>query len=313
MHPQQLLCVRDSIVWRAIRDHLIVFDLDAGRYFELEGSAAAILSGLHENPTIAALVDALAAAHGLATTSLKEDVESFLARAMADGLVEEADGARRRPDEGGEAVALQIGRSSLARGEGLDALRDAFARQHYVRLPCLLEQPLLERLARSIDEGTFVDRTHEGIGTELCLVPGTTTAALQLLFNDPALLAAVNEISGCGVRCFDGRVYRMAASAGHYDSWHSDAGEDRRVAVSLNFGRAAFEGGVLEIREAAASAAACDVPNPRFGDAVMFRISPALRHRVSGVRGAVPRTAWAGWFRTAPDFQDLFFGSLPKA
>jgi hypothetical protein len=41
-------------------------------------------------------------------------------------------------------------------------------------------------------------------------------------------------------------------------------------------------------------------------------VSPALRHRVTAVAGGVPRTEYAGWFRSAPDFEELFFASLAK-
>jgi hypothetical protein len=42
----------------------------------------------------------------------------------------------------------------------------------------------------------------------------------------------------------------------------------------------------------------------------MFRIDPSLRHRVIAVRGTRPRTAWAGWFRSVPVFEDLFLPTL---
>jgi hypothetical protein len=88
-------------------------------------------------------------------------------------------------------------------------------------------------------------------------------------------------------------------------------GEDRLVAVSLNLSRRPYQGGDLEIRPAHATEATDVVPNHQFGDAVMFRISRDLRHRVNAVVGDAPRTVYAGWFRSTPDFQDLFFDSLP--
>jgi hypothetical protein len=69
---------------------------------------------------------------------------------------------------------------------------------------------------------------------------------------------------------------------------------------------------VLEIRRASSQEILHEVPNGDFGSAVMFAVSPSLRHRVNAVRGSRPRTAYAGWFRSSPDFQDLFFASLPR-
>jgi hypothetical protein len=39
-----------------------------------------------------------------------------------------------------------------------------------------------------------------------------------------------------------------------------------------------------------------ELPNTEPGDAIFFRIAPALQHVVSAVEGMVPKTAYAGWF-----------------
>jgi len=70
--------------------------------------------------------------------------------------------------------------------------------------------------------------------------------------------------------------------------------------------REPFSGGVLEIRRAIALQAEYAVPSVAYGSAALFRISPAQRHRVTQVRGAVARTAYAGWFRGSPDFAEVF-------
>jgi hypothetical protein len=82
------------------------------------------------------------------------------------------------------------------------------------------------------------------------------------------------------------------------------------VGLSVNLSREPFSGGVLEIRRAVSQQAEYAVPRVAFGSAVLFRISPALRHRVTPVRGGVARTAYAGWFRGSPDFADVFARAL---
>jgi hypothetical protein len=55
-----------------------------------------------------------------------------------------------------------------------------------------------------------------------------------------------------------------------------------------------------------------EVHNPIAGDAVMFRVHPTLRHRVDPVTGTVPRTAYAGWFCSQPEFATLMLERLGK-
>jgi len=301
--------ISPDVVSRDLGRALMVLDTGSGRYFRLEGAGASIWPLLDTHHDLASLTDAAAAASGRSAAAIRDDVRAFVTTAIEDGLIV----SEGTESDGDQPPSLRIERTKLHRHADLQPLRQHFAERHYVRLPSLLEPALLKLVAKRVDEGEFVDRAHHGIGTELCLVPGVATGLLQMLFNDPALLDAVEAIAGCRAGCFDGRVYRMSASGGHHDSWHSDAGEDRLVAVSLNLSPEPYEGGDLEIRPAAASEATDVVRNAEFGSAVMFRISPALRHRVNALRGSRPRTAYAGWFRSTPDFQELFFGSLPNA
>jgi 2OG-Fe(II) oxygenase superfamily/Coenzyme PQQ synthesis protein D (PqqD) len=313
MHSYSSLRPRAGVLWRDLGGRLIVLDGTTGRYFQMEGSAARIWRLIHALGRLDLVIPALAADHDGPADGVERDVRSFIDSALSNDLLEDTLGPAPRAESPAESQpALQIRPSGLTITGSLDALRERFERDHYVRLPQLVEPALMEAVERSVAAGQFVDRSHHGIGTEQCLVPGVATSILQLMFNDPAMLDAVADIARCGtVRCFDGRVYRMAADNGHYDSWHSDAGEDRRVAISVNLSREPYEGGELEIRDAAATEASHTVSNPGFGDAVMFRISPALRHRVGPITGPRARTAYAGWFRASPDFQDLFFASLP--
>lgn len=298
-----------TVVSRDFARGLMILDTATGRYFQPDRAGADIWRRVAGGSDPAAVASYLAAELRRPLDDVREDVESFIETAKADGLLVETETIRPLSSE----QPLTIGPSSLARAGDLSALHAHFEARHFVRLPRLLDAALLDLVVKQVEEGTFVDRAHHGIGTELCLVPGVATGVLQMLFNDPAMLDAVAAITGCEGRCFDGRVYRLSPTEGHYDSWHSDVGEDRLVALSLNLSREPYQGGDLEIRPAAAKEATETVANHDFGSAVMFRISPALRHRVNAVQGTAPRTVFAGWFRSTPDFQDLFFGSIPAA
>lgn len=130
-------------------------------------------------------------------------------------------------------------------------------------------------------------------------------AMLVLLANDSRLLTFVRSITACApIGCFDGRVYRMRG-VGHFGRWHSDTGVDRLIGMSVNLSETAYEGGRFELRSADSDHVVWQITNTGPGDAVMFRISDDLVHRVTAVRGDNPRTAFAGWFQSRPDFLSL--------
>ena len=124
-----------------------------------------------------------------------------------------------------------------------------FAERNWVRVPRFIEPSLLATLHRELARASFYDRSHGAIGTELCLLPGALSAALELMANDPELLAMIEAITACRpLGCFEGRVYRMVPGAGHHDSWHSDVGENRKIAMSVNLSTSDYVGGVTEFR-----------------------------------------------------------------
>ena len=211
---------------------------------------------------------------------------------------------------------LQLRHQSTAVAASAEALveaRAAFDRNKYLKLPAFVEPSLLATLLDELDRTEFYDRVHEGIGTELCAVPGVVTGTLEMLMNDPVLHQTVEAVTGCvHIGCFHGRAYRLVPNTGHHDSWHSDVGEDRLIALSINLGREPYEGGRLQIRYADATDVLSEVSNPIAGDAVMFRVDPGLRHRVDPVTGRAPRTAYAGWFCSQPEFMTLMLERLGR-
>ena len=114
---------------------------------------------------------------------------------------------------------LRLARNGLTKtGSDADmaAARQHFDERHWLRLRDFVDPDLLRALHRELDRADFYDRSHDGIGVELCLTSGPITASLELLANDPALLSAMNELTGCGpFGCFKGRVYRMMALDRH--------------------------------------------------------------------------------------------------
>jgi 2OG-Fe(II) oxygenase superfamily len=197
----------------------------------------------------------------------------------------------------------------------LAGLRTAFADQHCVRLPKLLSPELLEFVQRGIRDADFSERVHEGIGSnkELCLYNTSVSVLLHFLINGEALFRVIREITGClRIGCFFGRVYRFSPDADHHDAWHSDMIEHRLIAMSINLSPEVYFGGILQIRDAKSKQVLHEVANTGFGDAIIFRLADCLQHRVTKVEGTHPKTAFAGWFRSEPDFLSLLKGSAEQ-
>src|SRR5438045_6166261 len=91
------------------------------------------------------------------------------------------------------AALVDLTRAALARGH--------FDRHHWVKLPRLLEGPMLQDVQRAIARATFVEVWHTSVtppSVDVCMTPNALSAMLELLCNDPAVLRAVESVTGCG-------------------------------------------------------------------------------------------------------------------
>jgi hypothetical protein len=204
---------------------------------------------------------------------------------------------------------VQLTRSGqvvLPSKDDLDRLRTQFDGEHCVRLPGFLDTELLSFVQEQVERARFDVRVHPNISVELCLTDDVTLSLLYFLSNDPRLFHVVRQITGCGrIGCFLGRVYRMVPGAGHYDSWHTDAVGHRLIGMSVNLGAHIYDGGVFRLREAGSKKLLCEAVNTGAGDAIVFRIATHLQHCVTPLEGTMPKTAFAGWFQSEPEFLTL--------
>jgi hypothetical protein len=198
-------------------------------------------------------------------------------------------------------MTLQVAKSAtLVRPGDAEclALRAGFDARHWVRLPGVLESRLLAEVQARVAEAEFVERTHADVdppSIDSRMVPNAASALLELAFNDPAVFRTVEAITGCQpVARFGGFVYRLSPRHGQHQ-WHDDLADGRMVAMSVNLGPAAYEGGLLELRERASETMLDRVANSEPGDAVLFRIDAALQHRIAPLTGGI-KTAFAGWY-----------------
>jgi hypothetical protein len=179
------------------------------------------------------------------------------------------------------------------------ALQAAFAAQHFIRLPGLLDGGLLQQVQARVDSSGWHRRDHTGVGAELEPDDRALNTILRMAVAVPEFFGLVERVTGCEpITHFKGRVFRMAAEPGIADGWHDDLVGGRMAAMSINLGREPYAGGSLLLRDVATGTILAEVANTVPGDAVLFRLRQGLDHVVTPVTSAVARTAFAGWFQS---------------
>jgi hypothetical protein len=297
------LRVPDDVVYRPMGKRTIVMNVGTGRYLALEDTGRDIWRRLVELGSMDAAIAALMADFDVGEATCRAEVTAFVEIVSSLGLLREG---LEQADTAPAVLRLEHDRTAVASSEAIAAAAGQFRQHAFVKLEGVLGPPLLDVLLARLARTEFYEREHHGIGVEECAVSGPATGTLELMMNQPEVHRVIDAITGCGpIGCFEGRVYRLAPGLGHYDSWHSDVGQGRLVAISLNLSPRGFEGGALQLRKADSEEVISEVVNRTLGDAVLFKVHPDYRHRVQGVTGVHPRTAYAGWFRSEPDFLEL--------
>jgi 2OG-Fe(II) oxygenase superfamily len=197
------------------------------------------------------------------------------------------------------------GTHSTLSSDDLSALQTQFRQRHCVHVRQLLSGELLAKLMPRLATATFQETVYEEVGTDLCMTANPVLQGLHFAVNDPVLLGLVQRITDSEpLGCFEGRVYRMLPESGHLEDWHSDRSGNRLIGMSINLSSHPYGGGLFQLRETGQDRIIHEAHNTGFGDAIMFRISRQLEHRVTPVTGDVAKTAFAGWFRPAPFYWD---------
>ena len=190
-----------------------------------------------------------------------------------------------------------------------------FAERHCVVFEDFVDGSILERVPRMLETSRYFTFDHPAgdgrglIARELCMEGSEPLVGMFfLLLNQPRLFEAITELTGSEtpIRGFDGRCYKMVPGGGHFDSWHSDVSERENLyGLSINLSHRPFVGGSFQIRNLETGEILRTVET-RFGDACLFRIHPALSHRVRAVRGTLPKCSYAGWFTGKPHYREVY-------
>jgi hypothetical protein len=204
---------------------------------------------------------------------------------------------------------MQLTRSEFVLDARQDytALRVEFSQRQCLRLPQLIDASLLSLVFKSIAATEFYPRTWNGVGDELCMAEDSIASSLlHFATNTPSFFEFIRTMTGCPrIGSFMGRVYRFVPGQGHSD-WHNDCFKHRLIGMSLNLSAVAYSGGIFALRERGSEEVLCKIANTGPGDALIFRIAPHLQHRVTEVIGNAPKTAFAGWFMSEPDFMPRY-------
>lgn len=201
-----------------------------------------------------------------------------------------------------QAPVIQLTKSGPVISGRPVSLRHRFDTQQCVVLKNLLSPQLLEEVRAIVERSQWQDGDEytEGSGTLLTSTDPAASRALHFLLNSPELLKIIAAVTGCeDISEFRlGAIYRMVAADQHHLSWHNDLNDDenRQVGLSLNLSTEVFRGGAFELRESVTRKLLAEVDNTGFGDALIFRVSSGLEHRVAPVTEGTTKTAFTGWF-----------------
>jgi hypothetical protein len=180
--------------------------------------------------------------------------------------------------------------------------RAEFEATHVLKLPAFVNADLLAEAQQHIAAGIFHSKVHKASGVEMCMEPNAAVWMLRFLMVSADVLRYVGDITGADeLTSFFGRVYRLDPETDQRHDWHDDVEDGRQLGFSLNLSTSEFEGGALQLRERDPERITATVYNTTPGDAVIFKLHPNVQHQVHPITGTVPRTVFAGWFRSGDD------------
>lgn len=211
-----------------------------------------------------------------------------------------------------EKAVLRLGPRGLERPPSravVAALKRAFARDGFVRLPGLLAPDLRDAAMDRVRATRFrVSESATMIGLEGS-EEHSADYALNFLLQDGEFFAFVSAVTGCPLpRSFAGRLIRSRGGEGHFLDWHEDAAFDagRLASLSVNLSPRPYRGGLLQFRLPGETRPRSEVANVVPGDAVLFA-ARGSEHRNTPLEGRGVKTAFSGWFYADRAGTDGFF------
>lgn len=184
------------------------------------------------------------------------------------------------------------------------AHRQTFSKSHCIRLPRLLDPPVIAYVRAKVAEcgGFHINavrgQNHEHFTSrELRAGPEHPVSNLfWILLSQRHFLETIDEICGCGgkLRRVTGRYMELHPDTDQFIDWHNDLDPARRLGFSIDLSPQPLAGGQFQLRHAKTKRMYAKVDS-QLGDCHLFRIHPHLEHRVTPLTGTTPRCCYAGW------------------
>ena len=213
----------------------------------------------------------------------------------------------KAPVERKGKMGITVHKSGIeSSSEDVERYRLEFLAKGYVRIPRFFETRFSKFVLGFIARAHWDPVVPDSFYSHESLALGPAFGLLHFVANWPGVLDVVGGIAGCGpLTWFDGWVYRMSPRCGHHDEWHTDFSDGRLVGMSVNLSSEPYLGGRFQLRRRGSTALLADVSNSVLGDALIFRISDDLVHRVTDVEGTQDKMSFAGWFHgVGPSFAE---------
>lgn len=199
-------------------------------------------------------------------------------------------------------AAVRVGAVATTVDAGqLDHARAQFAARHALQLDDAFDPGLLASLMNLCRTTKFETEQVGTIGWRTVEATDQVGRALRFILGRDAFLRWVEAVSGCGgLTNVSGVLAEMLPGSDHVLGWHDDCNDPaRRLALIVHLSDAPFAGGRFELGrkdgEGPTSTAGYLAP----GSMLLFRVDPALRHRVTAVEGGRGRRVFAGWINVA--------------
>ncbi len=186
--------------------------------------------------------------------------------------------------------------------EKAQLLIEEFDLNKCVIIPSLIDEIVLKKVipdSENIDFRDKLESDNDGKFGKILAIPYNETALkkFNFIFNSMELFRYLELISGCAkIDNFTGRIHKSESSCGHYIDWHGDNSDNRMIAMTICLSTTKYKGGHFQLRYKNDTTNLLDIGQLNFGDAILFKISPDLEHRLTEVTEG-ERLVGVGWFR----------------